>query len=299
MNAKQDELNSEFFIKFDGQLHQVDANTLINSLINVSTIIQEVNEELKTDKKIEIKIKALAPGSFTVHLKLFIEAAKDLLSESFARGDISSASDIIAILAGLLAIKKFLKSKKPEAVEENGNKIIIYNDKGKTIIVDKIVYNIYKQNQPVQDAISNNFETLQRDPSIEKYEIADINRKPLFSAGRPDFDGMAVKSEVLEENKKVITEIATLTIFKIVFEEKYKWEFYYKGNKISASIVDEDFFQQIDAGKKFSKGDRLIAELQVTQLFDPTVQTWVNHSYQLNKVKEHIPRGEQQKLDLE
>ena len=63
-------LQNEFKIKFDGELNQIDANTLINSLINVTSIIQEINESFDTKKIIEIKIKALSKGSFLIHFGL-------------------------------------------------------------------------------------------------------------------------------------------------------------------------------------------------------------------------------------
>ncbi len=61
-NGRQD--MDDLKIKFDGQTHQIEANTLINSLLHLNTIIQEINKELKTDKTISIKINALPEGSF-------------------------------------------------------------------------------------------------------------------------------------------------------------------------------------------------------------------------------------------
>ncbi|MBK6626115.1 MAG: transposase [Flavobacteriales bacterium] len=69
---------SDFKIKFDGQQHQVDANVLISSLIHTTAVVQEVNRSLNSGKKIEIKVKALEPGSFLVHIEL-VEKAVDSL----------------------------------------------------------------------------------------------------------------------------------------------------------------------------------------------------------------------------
>ena len=87
-----------------------------------------------------------------------------------------------------------------------------------------------------------------------------------------------------------------MTIFKVVFEKGYKWQFYYQGNKISAVIKDESFFSQIDEGAKFSKGDKLIANIEIKQVFDKTIQAYVNKEYSVIKIKQRIPRDEQLEL---
>ncbi len=64
------ENQTEFKLKFGGKLNEVDASTLGYSLLNITNLVQEVNQELATGQKIEIKVKAHAPGSFLVHLAL-------------------------------------------------------------------------------------------------------------------------------------------------------------------------------------------------------------------------------------
>ena len=58
-------------IKFEGQSHQIDSNTLINSLIHYNTIIAESNKELSGGSKfISVNINALKEGSFVIDLSL-------------------------------------------------------------------------------------------------------------------------------------------------------------------------------------------------------------------------------------
>jgi len=286
-------VNNEFKIKFGGQLHQVDANTFISSLINISTIIQELNQELRSDKKIEIKIKATEEGSFITTLILEQYAG---LAKLFNSENIHLTADIIGILAGVFAIKSFLDNKKPKSEKEKGDKVVIENEKGKIIIVDNRTYGIYNRNQIVNDAISNNFATLEGDTSIDDFEIIS-EKKSLFRAEREEFDRLATKSEVADKQKREKIVSANIIIHKLIWEDKYKWEFYFAGNKISANIVDEEFYKRIDSGEPFAKGDSLKVELQINQIFDEGVAIYINHSYQINKVLEHIPRNKQLKMD--
>ena len=48
-------MQSEFTIKFDGQLNQVDVNTLVASLMSTSTVLQEINKELTPENKISLR----------------------------------------------------------------------------------------------------------------------------------------------------------------------------------------------------------------------------------------------------
>jgi len=286
-------VNNEFKIKFGGQLHQVDANTFIYSLINISTVIQEINQELRSDKKIEIKIKATEEGSFVTSLILEQGAS---LAKLFNSDNIRLTADIITIFAGVFAIKGFLNNKKPRSEKEEGDRITIENEKGNILIIDNRTYGIFNRNQIINDAISNNFATLESDPSIDNFEIISEG-KALFKTERDNFDQLATKSEVADKQKKEKIIDAYLILHKVVFEDKYKWEFYYSGNKISANIVDAEFYKKIDKGELFAKGDTLRVELQINQIFDEGVGIYINHSYQINKVFDHIPRGKQLKME--
>ena len=137
---------------------------------------------------------------------------------------------------------------------------------------------------------------MSEDQAIEKFELYDDNNELVFESNKCDFDSIAYPAVLPEEDTKKSEEEATLTIFKVVFEKGYKWAFVYRGIKISASITDESFFQKIDEGVKFSKGDRLLVDLEIIKVFDKTIQAYVNKEYKIVKVTQHVPRGNQTKL---
>src|SRR5215470_11751745 len=100
-------MQSEFTIKFDGQLNQVDVNTLTASLMSTSTILQEINKELTPENKIDIKIVALSKGSFDI--KYWIEGITPilpLLSTAIANDSLEYAKLVIEILKELFDLKK-------------------------------------------------------------------------------------------------------------------------------------------------------------------------------------------------
>ena len=287
---------NDFKIKFDGQQHQVNANVLVSSLIHTTTIVQEINNYLNSGKKIEIKVKALEKGSFLCHIEL-VETALDGLKNLLTKDNIEVGAATISTLVGLLQLKKFLKGKKPKEIEQ-GSKTKITNTDGNVIVIENATFNIYERSPVVKDALSQNFDVLNNDPAITGFEITDKNEKAYIRVDKSEFEDMAQKYEESGEGERFIVEAATCNILRVSFEENLKWDFYYRGIKISAKIVDPNFYELIDKGEAFAKGDVLEVELQVNQKFDDSVNTYVTKSYQVNKIIRHISRNEQQKINF-
>ena len=291
-------LDTDFKIKFDGEKHQIDANLLVNNLIHTTSIIQEINRNFDSGKKIDIQIKALEKGSFLIHIDL-IESTFDNLKNLLTRDNIELAGSVIGAFVGLIELKKFLKGKEEKSIEKSGNKVKITNQDGQVLYVENFVQNIYNNNTIVKDALSQSFETLENDNSITGYEITDRNNKTLVRVDREEFEYISVKSEELLEGEKNIVVAGRLNIIRISFDDKLKSDFYFKGNKISAKINDVDFYKRVDKGESFAKGDVLEVELEIKQVFETSVNTFVNKSYKIKRIINHILRNEQSKLDFD
>lgn len=294
----------ELTIRYLTGLNQISLQTLIQSLSQISVIIQEINQELSSfyhlEKEISVRVEAFQPGSFMVKLNLD-SVEKETLTKLLIRESHSVTAEIGAVFHELLDLKHFLKGEVPEKVEKSrGSKLNIWRSKKEKMQVDKKTYQMYMKNEALNEAVDRNFEALSADPEVEGFELTDglAGRARVFD--KNVFEYMArPNAALLKEAQTAVIPGARLSVFRIVFHDKYKWQFYYKGIRISAPIHDQQFFRQIDAGKKFSKGDTLICELQINKVFDPTVNTYINQSYQINKVYQHIPRPEQGELDFE
>jgi len=295
----QSQINANNFkIKFDGQTHQVDAQVLISSLIHTTNIVQELNKYLDSGRKIEIKVKALEKGSFLIHLEL-LEATFESLKTIFTKENIIVASSLITGLVALIQLKKHLKGKPPKEVKNEDNITIIINSDGNQLSIDSNIYQIYETSTVINDALSQNFDIIDQDPAISAFEITDDKEKPYVRVERSDFKDLSQKTEIIDENKKMIIENTRLNIVRLSFEEGLKWDFYYRGNKISAKISDPNFQKLIDKGESFAKGDVLEVELQISQIFENSVNTFINKSYQVNRIIQHYSRDKQQKIKFE
>jgi hypothetical protein len=289
--------SNEFKIRFDGQVHQLDAQVLISSLIHTTAVIHQINNHLNTGKKIDVKVFAPERGSFLIHLQIdatTLESLKNL----FTHDNIDSAAAIITTFVSLITLKKVLKGKEPRDVKQGDSNTTIVSGDGNTVTIHNTVYEIYKNNSVVNDSLSQTFDVLDNDHSVVEFALLDVDDKPLVRVDRAEFKDMSVKSECLDGNRKITTEITRLNILRVSFEDKLKWDFYYKGNKISAKIADPDFQKRIDQGEAFAKGDVLEVEFTITQVFEPSVNTFVNKSYQINRIIQHYSRNEQLSIEF-
>lgn len=287
---------NEFKIKYGGELNLIDVHTFTSSLINTASVAEEINASLNSNMIIEMKLKTLEPGSFIAGIQ--IKEIERPQSSVFEKTENNVAQKIIRQLVYLNEYKKHIGSGTALIVEDIDGQVTIENKRGDKKIFDKSIHDLYSTNDVIAASISNNYSVLEGDSSVSSFELLDHNNIPIFIAERESFDELAVKTVVETKEKKSKVETAELRIHKLVFDPKYKWDFWYKSIKISANIIDESFFEGIDQDEKFGKGDVLIVELQTNLVFDKSVDIFVTDSYQVNRVIEHTPKGEVKQLKL-
>lgn len=73
---------NQLIISFGNEANEIEIETLLYSLLYTSSIVQETNRAIDPEKQIEIKINALAKGSFEVHIELVERMFASLFSQS-------------------------------------------------------------------------------------------------------------------------------------------------------------------------------------------------------------------------
>ncbi len=283
-------------VKYGGELKEINVNTFLSSLSGISATIDEVSNEIGEGQKLEIRIRAIEQGSFLIDIGLIAVPVLDIVRTI----DVDVISKVVRTVVDIFKLRKFLKGEKPEKVREKGDDLTVTSQSGNQITINRPTFNIYDSNIAVGEAMAKHFSALNSDSSIESFEIQDAKRKLLFESSREDFEMMSVKrlTEMPEENVRLLEQPTALYIFKLVWDKTRKWEFIHQGIKISAYIKDESFFQSIDQGEQFSKGDSLEVELQIKQIFSEDVNTYINDSYNIMKVFKHNRRPDQGYLNL-
>lgn len=287
---------NDFKIIFDSDSHEVDIETLIGCLMHTSNIIQEVNSSLETEKKIEIKIKALEKGSFEVHIELI----EKLINSLFSNEAVQYSSAIVSIVGGLYQFAKFLGGKKPKEIKQEGDKVKIENNSGSVIIVNGDVFNIYNENKVVRDNISKQFSVLEKNQDVSGFKFESNDNITYIEYD--DFKDIAKKIEVLDDSiKEPITEVQEdkkILIIRPSFSKDLKWDFIYEGQQISAKMQDEEMIKIIDNGEQFAKGDYMLVDIEITKFYDSDLGVHLinKESYKILKYKKHIVSPKQSKL---
>lgn len=286
------ENGADFKLKFEGQLNEVDASTLGYSLVNITTVIREINSEIGVSR-IDIRVKAVAPGSFFVHLGL-----APLDDPLFQASMIQAGSVGLTIIRGLtelLKLRKELKGEPPKEIIEKDDEIHVRTGRNSTVTINKTTL-VLHHNPAVNEALSKMFRALESDPSIEGFRVTDEKEESLFEAEREDFAPLALTTSVPRPESQDITTDTHVYIVKPSFDPKLKWEVLYKGNRISVWLRDKTFQRRIEKGERFAKGDVLAVRIRIHQKLDKALRAYVNKSFEIVEVKQHIPREEEQGL---
>ena len=279
-------------IKFEGQEHQIDANTLINVLIHYQTIITESNKELGGGtKNIELKVNAFEKGSFVVDVSVI----ESLFKQVFSGDSMSYLSNLCGVVGGVFAAYKILKGK-PAKTEDEKSAISIKGDNNTTIINPTII-NVYNQ-RVVREAISKSIETSDSDANVEGLSINCKDVPPVTFKKQEykeyiytDFEN---ESSMPDEQIEIVDTI--LTIIGLNFEAGSRWQFMFNGFKIQMIVKDDALMQKIDEGERFGKGDAVRVKLKIVKRYNPQYKAYENKSYKIVEFLEHILAPSQRSL---
>lgn len=294
---------SDMKIYFGGQTHQIEANTLLNSLFHFTEIVLQTNTAfnkiLTANKKITINVKAHSKGSFGVDVVLIstlIDRAKDL----FTHEHITYAKDVAESVGCIYAFARFLKGKKPKSVEKTDNSIIVENNSGQIQNFDLKGATVYLDNPVVKEIIRQAFQTLDNDVNIDSFSLLNENNESLVTIPRSEFAAISNNdNDELLNNEKNKNVTVILRIISLSFDVKKKWQFIYNGNPITGKIKDEAFAEIIKNGEAFSNGDALEVEMDIRQEYDEVSNAYINKAYTINHIIRHIKRSETTNLNFD
>ena len=289
----------EMKIRYGGD-NTIDANTYINSLLHFTNIVEEVNKAISDEQKVEVRIKANEPGSFIVDLIVWCQDNQDGIKRIFTKENMSYAREVVKTVGEAYKVAKHLLGKKPKEIKSDGEGLQIQNVAGNFQYFDLRGANLYLKNPIIKEAIAQEFETLEMDKSVTNIELLDENDNEILSIGREDFFAMSSSGAELDlrPDERINIIGAILNISGMDWEFKKKWDFYYNGNKIPAKVVDPDFAIRVANGERFGLGDSLEVTMEITQQYDPVVDVWINKTYKIVKILNHIEKVHQGRFDL-
>ncbi len=274
--------------------HEIDARTLVESFGAMEVALIGIAKHGHPAMTVRIKVRAFQRGSFEVP----IEIRQCLMGGALALSSVdwATAKESVKIFIELIKLSLGLKGKKPKAIRADGKNVEIVKNDNSSIYVDQRTYNIHIKDVAVTEALARTFQALEADKEIKAFKVLDKKRKELLQVPRRHFRHLTTQASEIRETEQKVKERTTLPIFKAVFGAGYKWEFYYRGIKIPATIVDASFMERVNKGERFGRGDTLDVELEILKKFDNGVQAFVNKAYKILVVHRIQRRPEQMEL---
>ena len=289
------EIGSEvdrFVLHFETDRHQINAFALATALAGLAEAVREASSIVNPGYSVEVVVEALEEGSFEAFVKTIYEKTQSVFSHE------ASKAIIYGVISGYI-VAKLMGPGDPTIIVNDGSVIVEYGDT--KVVVPREVYDAQKQvekSKRFENAVGQVFRGAESDSTVTAIRIDPPDRRQrgpevpraLFSR----FDTRIVD----EDGDRTVVEYANLEISRAILARgKRKWEFYWRGVKISAPVTDDRFYDKFFAHEvTIAPGDVLKAAVRITQRQDKDSGIFMNHSYEVIEVIDHMPRMRQASL---
>lgn len=289
-----EEFGDRAVIHVETEGNQLNAYTLASMLVGLADAAKAANSQLNPGYEVEVVVEAVGPGSFRAQVRTIFRKHKNLFSEQV----------LLALVIGIIGNYIYERT----LAKDNSVKVVVNTDEvivqsgDKTIIVPRRIYEATRaveKDPKFTGAISRTFEALQSDPQVQGVAIVRNMEapKPEIFIERSEFQQFATLPDT-EPDQRVIFEIVDLQIIKAVLDRgTRKWEFMWRGIRISAPVLDNGFWARFNAHNiTIAPGDVLSARLAIKQVRDQNTGIFFNQAYEVGEVLAHVPRLKQAEL---
>jgi len=270
-----------FSVRYDGPAlsnHTMDVRELAPALMALAHLVEEAKKVALPDAP-EIRLSVAGnfkSGSFGIDLVAVQSIAEQVFAVLAGHG-VTATANLITLLnalgvlrgneacVGLIELIKRLRGRKPEAIRQDGDRILVQCrdvQTTETIEVDLLTGRLY-QSRIVRQNLEKALKPLAREgvdffavgQEGQAHAVVTAEELPFFTAAAEDEE--TVSDDV---SRKVLLQIESA-----VFREGYKWRFSDGGGAFYAEIADDDFLARVNAGERFGKLDVLLVDLQRIQ----------------------------------
>lgn len=279
-----------FVLYFETPRKEINAYALASALVGLADAVREANAVVNPGYRVEVIVEALSQGSFKATVRTVFTKARDLFSHQAVQ----------AVIWGIVAThiyEKAIKTDEPPKITVSDDMVIIEVGKDR-IVVPKNIYEAKKQverSERFKGAIGRVFEAAKADPSVTGVAFTDERpNSPPMIITRDKFDLFRPEEEDTQ-NIREIVEITQVEISRAILERgRRRWEFFWRGFKIAAPILDEKFFDRFFAHEiTIAPGDALEVALRIVQERNEDSGIFVNVRYEIVEVLNHVPRLKQ------
>ena len=270
-------------LHFGTEEHAISASTFANSLQEFERLARAAAFVAAPNYEFEIYLEAIAPGTFRAWLKEV--SVENLLSQ----GRKSTTAIALSLIATFVYDRYF----DGENITETDDFVVIEHGDDK-VVIPRDVYEVYNENaesQDLEEPVQKFVAAIHADEGVGYFALStDIDTQPPFPIPREAFARLArPPARVLEQEEDVrnrLVEREVVGVLKAVFERgNRKWQFIWNGQKVSAPIVDDTFFDRLESREiSFAQGDALIVDILVKEERMPGLSIWRQVDHKIIKV---------------
>jgi hypothetical protein len=269
-----------FRLRYRGEQHKIDADTLAVSLLSTNKVIVALNKRLGSGRELKVEVNAPRRGSFEVELTL---TAGDVLN-AFGNA-LTYTETILSTLIGILEYYRYQSTHDIEEVEETDGGKTFRAENGDQYRVedDGVLLIVQGGQEEINESIARNFSALQADTNVQGFDVEPEVEGPSFTSDRSEFPELAEGPAQEEERDRVVETV--VSVYQPSLDGSRKWGVNYDGNKIEAAVEDDGFLRRVSSRAiSLANGDRLDVDLRIEQEWDKTSQDWVNMQYVIESV---------------
>jgi hypothetical protein len=286
-------IGDKIVLYFGTEKNSINAYTLATSLICFADAARKANSVVNPGYDIEVIVESLSDGSFKAVLRAIYKSAGSLFSAEAVK------NIILGVVASALYETAFHKD--PQIII-NTDEVII-TDGDKKLVVPRIVYETTKElkdSDEFKKNVSEIIDTVKKDKSVKTFGITDDEKiTPRLNLPVQDYS-FEIVSSIPDTNERVIIETAQLEILRAILERsRRKWEFVWRGVKISGPVTDQDFYSKFFRHEiKIAPGDALIVKMKIFQKRNEDVGVFTNYKYEIYEVIRHDPKIKEPEMKL-
>lgn len=283
-----------FVIYFDTPRREVNAVALATALVGLSDAVREINILINPGYSVELVVQAFEGGSFQALVRTIYNKTRDIFASEPVRN----------IAYGLIASYIYQQTMAPNTapiVIVQPEQVII--ESGNTrVVVPKEIFEAkerLERSERFRSSIATVIAGARGDSDVVGIglKMNPDKNKPDIYIPREQFIIFESPRDLLEDSREIV-EYANLEISRAILARgPRKWEFFWRGVKVSAPVYDSLFFDKFFAHEiKIAPGDVLRVALRITQKRHPDTKIFVNVKYEIVEVFEHVPRMQQSAL---